>query len=287
MTVTCAAGRSWRTTGSLVAVSRAVTGPAIPAAPRATRVYGRPTSASNANPPSASEVTLRGGLAPSTTVIPSTGLSSAPITIPSSRSAPRGSSSIITRIGAPCSPPPAGPDGRGASPGGRSRAATGVVGAVGLGPRRQAHNAMASPATTPSTSNPSSLRDMGGEYHGGNEATRSPTVRTGPGYDAGSFQEALVKRIGLAFLAVTIAAAFGCQQDNKSVNQKLDDISQRLSSIEAKLGNAPAPGAAARPPQQARPQPVPTAVYAVPIGESAVIGSKLAKVTIIEAFTFT
>lgn len=96
-----------------------------------------------------------------------------------------------------------------------------------------------------------------------------------------------MKRIGLAVLAVSLSGAFACQRDNEALNQKLDDISRRLTSIEAKLGNAPAPGAAARPSQPARAQPNPSHVYAVPIGESASIGSKLAKVTIIEAFTFT
>lgn len=97
-----------------------------------------------------------------------------------------------------------------------------------------------------------------------------------------------MKRIGSVFLAVSLLGAFGCQRDDQAMSKKLDDISQRLTSIEAKLGNAPAAGAAAaRPPQQQRPQPVPSAVYAVNVGESAVIGSKLAKVTIVEAFTFT
>lgn len=95
-----------------------------------------------------------------------------------------------------------------------------------------------------------------------------------------------MNRFGSAFLAITVLGAFACQRDDKAISQKLDDISKRLTVIEAKLGNAPAAGAAAARPQQ-RPGPDPTAVYAVPIGESASIGSKLAKVTIVEAFTFT
>src|SRR5687767_3709726 len=96
-----------------------------------------------------------------------------------------------------------------------------------------------------------------------------------------------VNRIGLAFIAVTVFGAFACQTDDKAVITKLDDISKRLAVIEAKLGNAPTAGAAARPQQQARPSADPSAVYAVPVGESASIGAKLAKVTIVEAFTFT
>jgi hypothetical protein len=95
-----------------------------------------------------------------------------------------------------------------------------------------------------------------------------------------------VKRIGLAFF--TLAFIGACQQDNQAVVRKLDDISRRLAVIEAKLGSAPGAGAAAAQPR--RPmlrQPDPSAVYSVPVGESASIGSKLAKVTIVEAFTFT
>ena len=94
-----------------------------------------------------------------------------------------------------------------------------------------------------------------------------------------------MNRIGLATLAFTVVGTFACQRDDQQINQKLDDISKRLTVIEAKIGNATSVGAAARP--QQRPGPDPTAVYAVPIGESASIGSKLAKVTIVEAFTFT
>lgn len=97
-----------------------------------------------------------------------------------------------------------------------------------------------------------------------------------------------MKRIGSAVLAIALFGTFACQRDEQAVTKKLDEISQRLAVIESKLGNAPVAGAAAaRPPQQQRAQPNPTAVYAVPIGESAAIGSKLAKVTIVEAFTFT
>ncbi len=87
-------------------------------------------------------------------------------------------------------------------------------------------------------------------------------------------------------MAFTLVGAFACQRDDQQINQKLDDISKRLTMMEAKLGNAPSAGAAAAPRQQ-RPGPDPTQIYAVPIGESASIGAKLAKVTIIEAFTFT
>ncbi len=98
-----------------------------------------------------------------------------------------------------------------------------------------------------------------------------------------------MNRFGPAVLAFTLVGALACQRNDEVINQKLDDIGRRLNGIESKLGNAPAAGAgagaAARGPQRAAPDPA--AVYAVPIGESASIGSKLAKVTIVEAFTFT
>lgn len=91
------------------------------------------------------------------------------------------------------------------------------------------------------------------------------------------------------FVLVTtlVAGTFACQADNKHINKKLDEISQRLAAIENKIGNAPAGAAGPRAAQPQRAAPDPTAVYAIPIGESAVVGAKHAKVTIIEAFTFT
>ncbi|MBA3397908.1 MAG: hypothetical protein H0T89_35115 [Deltaproteobacteria bacterium] len=97
-----------------------------------------------------------------------------------------------------------------------------------------------------------------------------------------------MNRIRFALVTTLVAGAFGCQADNKGTNQKLDEISQRLAAIENKIGSAPVAGAAApRAQQPQRAAPNPSAVYAIPIGESAVIGPKHAKVTIIEAFTFT
>jgi protein-disulfide isomerase len=95
-----------------------------------------------------------------------------------------------------------------------------------------------------------------------------------------------MKRFGL--VATATVGLFACQYDDKSINQKLDQINNRLTAIEARLGQGGAPGAAARPPQPGgRAQPDPNAVYAVPIADSAAIGPPHAKVTIVEAFTFT
>lgn len=94
--------------------------------------------------------------------------------------------------------------------------------------------------------------------------------------------------LGLGLVAFTLAAV-GCQSEQRAITQKLDEMNKRLASIEAKIGTgAAAPGAAVqRPPQQIRPQPNPAHVYAVPIANSAFVGPKHAKVTMVEAFTFT
>jgi hypothetical protein len=99
--VAAAAARSRRITGSVLSVTRTVSGPPAPAGARATSVYGRPTSLSKAKLPSASVTTTRGGLADSTTVAPPTGSSPSSITWPSSRSAPTGSSSTRSGASAP------------------------------------------------------------------------------------------------------------------------------------------------------------------------------------------
>lgn len=96
-----------------------------------------------------------------------------------------------------------------------------------------------------------------------------------------------MRRIGLGLLATTTLVMIGCQADNTNVERKLDDISKRLTAIEAKLAAGGGAGAAARPAQPSRPEPNPATVYAVPIAGSASIGSPHAKVTIVEAFTFT
>jgi hypothetical protein len=99
-----------------------------------------------------------------------------------------------------------------------------------------------------------------------------------------------MKRIGFVFVTtLAMAGVLGCQRDDSSVKEKLDQIDSRLAGIEEKLASG-AGAAAARPqqPQQPqRPQPSPTEVYAAPVDGAAYLGPKHAKVTIVEAFTFT
>lgn len=99
-----------------------------------------------------------------------------------------------------------------------------------------------------------------------------------------------MNRIGLGLVALTFAA-FGCQNDQRALNQKLDEINKRLVVIESKIGQGggavASAGAAARQPAQPRAQPNPAHVYSVPVANSAIVGPKHAKVTVVEAFTFT
>lgn len=90
--------------------------------------------------------------------------------------------------------------------------------------------------------------------------------------------------------AVVGLAAFGCQRDDSKMGEKLDQIAQKLDSIEKQLasgggarGAAGAPGQ--RQPGQERKRPDPSKTYAVPVNGPAV-GPKDAKVTIVEAFEF-
>lgn len=85
--------------------------------------------------------------------------------------------------------------------------------------------------------------------------------------------------------ALAMSGLLGCQAADSSVSEKLDQIDQRLSSIEKRI----AEGAAARPQMPQRPragEPDPSKVYAVPIAGAAFRGPEHAKVTIVEAFEF-
>ena len=78
----------------------------------------------------------------------------------------------------------------------------------------------------------------------------------------------------------------GCQQaGDAGVSEKLDQINQRLDSIEKKI-TAGAGAAAQRPPRQRPKRPNPNDVYAAPVGDAPFKGAEHAKVTIVEAFEF-
>lgn len=94
----------------------------------------------------------------------------------------------------------------------------------------------------------------------------------------------------LAGVSLLTLPMFGCQKQDEETAKKLEAIDKRLANIEraVKSGAAARPGAARG--RQARrqrpPGPNPNTVYSVPVGESAAIGPKHAKVTIVEAFEF-
>ena len=97
-----------------------------------------------------------------------------------------------------------------------------------------------------------------------------------------------MRRIGLLFLPALALAMPGCQRDDTQVGEKLDQIikqnEQIIKSLES--GGGARAGAGAAQARQERKRPSPTEVYAVPDNGPA-RGVKDAKVTIVEAFTFT
>jgi hypothetical protein len=99
-----------------------------------------------------------------------------------------------------------------------------------------------------------------------------------------------MKIAGISLLsALALVGLAACQKAaDQDVKDKLSSIDKRLSSIEEAIKRGPPPGAA-RPPEAApRPQgPDPSKVYSVEVGDSPFRGAQHAKVTIVEASTFT
>ena len=96
----------------------------------------------------------------------------------------------------------------------------------------------------------------------------------------------------LAMAALSLAAAPGCQKDDKSMEAALKRNDDRLAKIETTLetgvpARAGAAGAAAGNQRRGRPPgPDPQAVYSVPIDGAPFKGVKDAKITVVEAFEF-
>ena len=84
----------------------------------------------------------------------------------------------------------------------------------------------------------------------------------------------------VSLLTLTISFIFaGVEEELQKINQKLDNITTRLNTIEKKVGNAPAP-------QNKKKEADPNAVYDIPIAGSVVLGNPSAKVTITEFTDF-
>ena len=83
-------------------------------------------------------------------------------------------------------------------------------------------------------------------------------------------------KMGLVvFLFGTLTFA-GVEDELKKMNQKLDDISKRLSVVEKKITAPSAPS------KNEKKQADPNAVYNVPVGDSVVLGNPDAKITVIK-----
>jgi protein-disulfide isomerase len=84
-------------------------------------------------------------------------------------------------------------------------------------------------------------------------------------------------------LVLATALAAGCSQDNTAIEQKLDQINQRIVALDQRLTQLT--GGNQR--QRARlPEPDPKAVYAVPVAGAPAIGAADAPVTIVEGYEY-
>lgn len=86
--------------------------------------------------------------------------------------------------------------------------------------------------------------------------------------------------VALAGAALVLGA---CQQDNKDVIKKLDEISKKLDKIQATGVGGAAPQAQ-RPAQ--RPGPDPTKTYGFPVDDLPAIGNPNALVTVVKAYEY-
>ena len=84
----------------------------------------------------------------------------------------------------------------------------------------------------------------------------------------------------MLLLCVAIAA---CQQDNKAIERKLDQIIQKLDGIKSGGGGGPGAAAGNRP---QRPEPDRSKTYAVPIDGDPFEGPAEAAVTIVKAIDY-
>lgn len=93
-------------------------------------------------------------------------------------------------------------------------------------------------------------------------------------------------RMGIFMLSALSMLVLGCQRDvDTSIGDRLAKMDEKLDKVldEVKKGGGGRGGRGDRP---QRPRPSPSEVYAVPIDGAPVVGSKNAKITIVEAFEF-
>src|SRR5690349_17979365 len=99
--------------------------------------------------------------------------------------------------------------------------------------------------------------------------------------------------IAMKKLSLLVAASvfvLGCQQDNKNVERKLDELTKAVAALDKKIDQvgAAAGRAGAQQPQQRqrRPEPDPKDVYAVNIEGDPFIGPADALVTIVKGYEY-
>ena len=83
--------------------------------------------------------------------------------------------------------------------------------------------------------------------------------------------------------ATFVFALAGCQQDNKEVIKKLDEISKKLDKVQAQGGVG---GAAPQAQRAQRPAPEPGKTYAVPADDLPSVGNPEALVTVVKAYEY-
>ena len=83
-----------------------------------------------------------------------------------------------------------------------------------------------------------------------------------------------IKGTALVFLVSSFSFC-GVEEELKKINNKLDDIGKRLTTLEKKVGNA-APSNN----QNKKPQADPNAVYDISISNSVVLGNPNAKIVV-------
>lgn len=95
-----------------------------------------------------------------------------------------------------------------------------------------------------------------------------------------------MKKIALAStFALALAGLAGCQQDNRNLEKKIDDLSAKVDKITDAVKSAGA-GRPAQPQRPQRPQPDPSKAYAVPVDGDPFEGPADAKITVIKAYDY-
>ena len=95
-----------------------------------------------------------------------------------------------------------------------------------------------------------------------------------------------MKKIALAStLALALAGFAGCQQDNRNLEKKIDDLTAKVNDLQTSMKQVAA-GRPAAPQRPSRPQPDPSKAYAVPVDGDPFEGPADAKITVVKAYDY-